>query len=228
MISCNAFSCKYSDLQIDRKNLFHLLGYGNHTPKQEIIDIIDETEDMLKNSCAPQYGYSCFRGETIDNENIKIGKIIFRPGSIITKALKKSDFYAVFVASAGEEFDILRQKIKKEDDILSYFILDSLGSVLAESVVTLLVKNLETDMASKQLKITNNYSPGYCDWLLEEQKKIFELFPVDFCGVKLTDSFMMIPVKSVSGIIGIGTDVKKTKYGCSICKNNNCIKNLKR
>lgn len=67
-------------------------------------------------------------------------------------------------------------------------------------------------------KHTNRYSPGYCGWHVSEQQKLFSLFPVASpCGIQLTDSSLMIPIKSVSGIIGVGSHVRKLEYTCGLC-----------
>jgi len=72
------------------------------------------------------------------------------------------------------------------------------------------------------------YSPGYCGWKVAEQSKLFKMFPADFCNIGLTESMMMDPVKSISGIIGVGRDVKFDAYTCNLCNSLNCLyKNLK-
>jgi hypothetical protein len=72
-------------------------------------------------------------------------------------------------------------------------------------------------------KITNRYSPGYCGWDVTEQHKLFQLIPENYCGIKLTPSALMDPVKSISGIIGIGENVKNNPYTCRLCNQNDCV-----
>ncbi len=52
--------------------------------------------------------------------------------------------------------------------------------------------------------VTLRYSPGYCDWDVAQQRKLFKIFELDDIGVRLTEECLMIPQKSVSGIIGVG------------------------
>jgi len=68
--------------------------------------------------------------------------------------------------------------------------------------------DLEKNMRDSGKKITNRYSPGYCGWDVTEQHKLFQLMPENYCGIKLTPSALMDPVKSISGIIGIGKMLK--------------------
>jgi hypothetical protein len=81
---------------------------------------------------------------------------------------------------------------------------------------------LEKTMISCGKKITNRYSPGYCGWDVAEQHKLFRLVPGNFCGIRLTESALMDPIKSISGIIGIGENVKFNKYTCNLCDFKNC------
>lgn len=44
------------------------------------------------------------------------------------------------------------------------------------------------------------------------------------CGVMLTDSSLMVPIKSVSGIIGLGRQVRHLDYTCGLCDFKQCYK----
>ena len=77
-------------------------------------------------------------------------------------------------------------------------------------------------MAKEGLNITNRYSPGYCGWDVSEQQKLFFLLPENCCGIRLTDSSLMLPIKSVSGVIGVGKTVRKTAYKCAVCDKEDC------
>jgi cobalamin-dependent methionine synthase I len=78
-------------------------------------------------------------------------------------------------------------------------------------------------MNASGYKITNRYSPGFCGWQTSEQFKIFKLFPANFCGVTLTESAVMNPIKSVSGLFGVGQHVEYHEYHCELCDAVNCI-----
>ena len=52
------------------------------------------------------------------------------------------------------------------------------------------------------------------------------MFEGNTCGVRLTDSSLMVPIKSVSGIIGIGEKVRKLDYTCGLCDSKKCFKRL--
>jgi len=73
------------------------------------------------------------------------------------------------------------------------------------------------------LHVSESFSPGYCSWDVAEQHKLFSFFPTNFCGITLSDSSLMKPVKSVSGIIGIGSDLNRKVHHCLICNDKTCM-----
>jgi cobalamin-dependent methionine synthase I len=97
------------------------------------------------------------------------------------------------------------------------------GSVTVEKAMDKIQEILDTEMQKTGLTISDRYSPGYCDWSVGEQQLLFTLMPKDFCGVSLSDSSLMKPIKSVSGIIGIGKELRQKGYQCDWCSDKNCI-----
>lgn len=51
------------------------------------------------------------------------------------------------------------------------------------------------------------FSPGYCDWGLEEQALIFKVLDASSIGVSLSPHFVMSPAKSVSAIAAVADEV---------------------
>ncbi len=63
------------------------------------------------------------------------------------------------------------------------------------------------------------------DWPITQQKELFSLFGgrekvEELIGVRLTDSFLMVPIKSVSGIF-FPTEIRFES--CQICPREQCI-----
>jgi hypothetical protein len=108
-------------------------------------------------------------------------------------------------------------------ELLKGYICDTFGSIAVESAMDLIQEELKLKVSISGLNITNRYSPGYCGWNISGQNKLFSLLPDKFCGIELTDACFMLPIKSVSGIIGIGKQVKYHYYPCNLCEMENCL-----
>ncbi|TFH27336.1 MAG: hypothetical protein E4H10_04245 [Bacteroidia bacterium] len=155
-------------------------------------------------------------------EEIAIGGIHFRAGKIIHKMLKNSETYAFFLVTVGPEPEKLARDLLSNGEYLEGYITDLVASALVDSVADQVHEEIRKVAASKDMKVTNRYSPGYCSWDVAEQQKLFKLFPENSCRISLSESSLMSPVKSISGIVGMGPDVKFNEYTCEICPMKTC------
>lgn len=148
----------------------------------------------------------------------------FHVGNIIARQLKGSTAYALFIATAGREYEEYLRRLKQEGDEVRVYIADSLGSVIAERCADVLEGQLQASIDKLGWRHTNRFSPGYCGWPVSEQQVLFPLFGGHTCGVSLTEGSLMMPLKSVSGIIGLGTEVAHEDYVCHLCHFDKCFK----
>jgi hypothetical protein len=121
-----------------------------------------------------------------------------------------------FIATCGTE---LEERSQQYDDVLYRYVLDLFKEhVLRQAVLYLRAYLQQTYLLSKIAMM----NPGSLqDWPLTEQKPLFALFGdvKSLIGVELTESFLMTPVKSVSGII-FPTEV--TYENCQLCPRKDC------
>ena len=159
----------------------------------------------------------------IKEGTLSIGTTILNLGRQVCGYIKESTQVAVFLCTAGEDFTRMTNQLNDQGDIMEAFILDAIGSLTVENAMDKIQEQLKTEMLHSGLKISNRYSPGYCNWPLSDQQALFNLIGENPTGIQLSDSCLMTPRKSVSGIIGIGTHLKHHAYGCAICSNVDCI-----
>jgi len=223
----DSFQLQLTDLTLNRQEIYLNLGYGGTVPDENVVEMLDNVLQKALDICCPQSGYILCQGELPDREHIQLNGVSMKIGRIIQGYLTSSSKFGVFVATAGKEYDDYLHWLKRSGDIVSEFIADAVGSEIAEASVRYVTHKIAEDAATKGLFITNSYSPGYCGWHVREQKQLFSLFPNEPCGIKLNDSCLMYPVKSVSGIVGLGESVELTPYSCNICGLQTCYKRKK-
>lgn len=207
----------YSDLKISLQEILEAMQYGKEAPNETALKEIETVEKTLNEIVHPRFVY-----QTLNPQPSAL--CYFDLGKIISHQLKDSDSYIVFICTAGKEFMDYQEKIKAESDIFKIFIVDSIGSIIAEKCADIMEKELEKELLPQGLHHTNRFSPGYCGWHVSQQQKLFPLFNGETCEVKLTPSSLMVPIKSVSGIIGIGKNVSKREYTCHLCDYTQCYK----
>ena len=149
--------------------------------------------------------------------------ITFNVGKKIARQLRNAEGGALFICTAGSGIGEKSKELMAAGDLIEGYILDVIGSVTVEAAIDKIQDSFESELIKAGNKMANRYSPGYCGWALSEQKRFFALFPENHCGIKLSDSCLMDPIKSVSGVIGFGRNVKKTAYECQMCELTTCI-----
>jgi hypothetical protein len=210
------------DLDLQKSELNHL--FGNED--SDMLSLKDWGK-MLEELNVPdqmQGGYYIIDDVQFDKGNkiIKLENIPFYLGPVLYPRFKNVERVAVTLCTAGSNLDALSKRYIEQGDILIGYSIDALGALIAEKVLSEVRKVLKDSVQLSGYSITGCYCPGYCDWPLLEQKKIFGLLPEKFCEVMLTDSCLMVPLKSISGLIGIGINVQEDFPQCKICSMTNC------
>ena len=207
----------YEQLKITLADIYEAMGYHGTQPDdstvQETGAIVDDVREWLR----PRFCFFVMR----DLPDFEMGKIIERQ-------LQGSEAYALFICTCGLEYEAYQQRLKAENDMVRVFIADALGSVIAEKCADEMEKNLQESIEKLDWHHTNRFSPGYCGWHVSQQQKLFPLFEGETCGVRLTESSLMLPIKSVSGIMGVGKEVRRLDYTCGLCQFEKCYKRKKK
>jgi hypothetical protein len=221
----SAFQINFSDLKLDVPQIEQVMGYKEGESHETVSELTGKLLKVAESVCSIKAEYRIWPVEELYDaeKSIGINGLVFNLKKIVYSQTKKADSVAVFICTAGEEIGNLSRNAMKEGDLLTGYVYDVIGSEVAEAAVDLMQENLLKTMIAEGKKITNRYSPGYCGWDVAEQHKLFQLIPDNFCGVKLNDSALMNPEKSVSGFIGIGENVRYNPYTCRLCDMKDCI-----
>ncbi|MFR2061496.1 MAG: vitamin B12 dependent-methionine synthase activation domain-containing protein [Alistipes sp.] len=210
----------YKDLAIDRQEIYRTMGYGDGTPNLRY--------SPCSTRCSPKRSESADPHSLPNMQRASADAAAYRDRR--RELPPRQDHHrqsggrgAVLPVRGYGRTRIRRvpPHLQESGDCVREFIADSVGSVLAEACVAKLEQQLDCDL---EIPHTLPYSPGYCGWRVTEQHLLFGMLPDRPCGIELTESSLMYPIKSVSGIIGIGSRVERKPYGCTICRNTACYK----
>jgi hypothetical protein len=156
-------------------------------------------------------------------DQLCVDQVAFDVGRVVAGQLSRSTGIAVFLCTAGYGIQKLSQRLMSAGDPFTAFVADTVGSLVVERAMDRVQDALAAALLPHGLRVTNRYSPGYCGWKVDEQQKLFRLLPPGFCGVSLSDSSLMQPTKSVSGVIGVGATVRRNPYTCNLCEMEHCL-----
>ena len=159
-----------------------------------------------------------YKNVTID------GGIVFR-SSILTRLLEQCEKVAVFTVTIGNHLEKIVAALARDGLMLRATILDTVGSNTAERVAEMAHNLISEEARPLGFCTSRRFSPGYCDWDISQQEMVFGAMGRNTAGVSLTDGYLMIPRKSISGIIGLGRpghDVEEYNP-CRTCSNRECL-----
>lgn len=150
-----------------------------------------------------------------DKDRVEIGGVTFssRVLSINLQKIEKVFPYVITISR------VLEDRASSFSDLLEQYYLENIGDVALQSLKTYLENHIREKFGIKTL---SSMSPGSLkDWPISEQKPLFALFgkELDSTGIRLTENMLMIPRKSISGIL-FPTEV--TFSSCKLCARKNC------
>lgn len=211
----------FRSLNLDENVVCSAMGYLDVSPSKELLFRVDELLREAESLSNPSCYWVIQDHVAVGADGVMVESTPFQTGRTIAKLLKGSSRIALFVATAGREFQEWTDRIKETEECLDIFIVDTIGSCIAEAAGDAMERYLEKEIGT--LSHSNRFSPGYCGWSLREQQSLFAMLPDCVCGISLSEDCLMYPIKSISGMIGIGREVESKVYSCDICRKAGCF-----
>ncbi|MBQ7723016.1 MAG: methionine synthase [Selenomonadaceae bacterium] len=147
-------------------------------------------------------------------------------GKSIIKHLDGCDKVICMAVTVG--FEIEREVTKKFErgEYLSSILLDAAATSAVEQAADLMEKNFAAKFSKDGYKMRWRFSPGYGDWNLTEQEKLFKICGADKIGMSLSSAMMLEPRKSITAIVGLEkfSALKNfpQKKSCETCNKLDC------
>ena len=171
---------------------------SSKTDDPQILALVDRAIDIINSSVSPKSLYRIFDCTVTENSLI-IGDTEFF-STRLAQNMSGCNRVVMFGATLGTECD--RQiKGASTTDVALAMALQATAADKIEEVCD----NLEKEIIKEHnVKLRQRYSPGYFDLDIKEQKKFFSLLELQKrIGLTLTDTYEMLPTKSVTAFIGV-------------------------
>jgi hypothetical protein len=211
---------------VDRREVLRYLGYPARAAPPWLDPLLDRWIGEAKRRSQPRAAYAVFPIVAMGPRHLALqgplGTVEF--AGAIGEFLGVSRQVAAFVATAGSGPEQLASQLLHDHQPLPALIVNAVGSERAEAAEAVVLEQLRTVTPTTRLAPTLPYSPGYCGMALAEQSKLFSLFADQPIGVSLTADWLMNPLKSVSGLIGLGSPDEVQYHGspCDRCDIQRC------
>ncbi len=214
-----------NQINIDKQGILSSIGYSDdYEPSGRIASLVDDYIENYHDFIAPSYSHTIRDIKSIDGNRVDIGDSIILKSRTIARLLERCEMVAVFALTIGSYLEDMVAYLAKNRLVLQATVLDAIGSGTAEKLAGQIEERIKEIAITGGLVISRRFSPGYCDWEVNQQQMVFRALNGDTAGIILSESMLMAPRKSISGIIGIGLpDNDIEKYNpCSTCLKKDC------
>ena len=176
---------------------------------------LDGLIELARTLIAPRAVYDVSFIGTMGEGTVEVGGVTMA-SPVLRGQLDGINRVFPFIVTVGPA---LERAAGAQDDILKQYYLEEMANLALEKAAAWLAGTIEARFGLDRL---SSLSPGsLTDWPITEQSKLFSLFgdTEKLVGVRLTDSMLMIPRKSISGIF---FPSEEGFSACQLCDRERC------
>ena len=182
-----------------------LLRLGYRRPAQvpeKIAKLIDEITERGRSLLEPKAVWSEVEVTAPEPGLVVLGGVVRTRSRSVHTRFSSCRAAAVFAATIGPGVDRLGHEWMDAGEMTRALLIDAYGSSAATALGLELERIVAVAFEAKGLRVTKRYAPGYGDWDLSDQQPLLSLLDIASIGVTLTEDHLMLPAKSISGLIG--------------------------
>ncbi len=210
---------------IDKQQVLRNIGYSTACkPPARIESLINEYVEHTCQLIEPSYSYVIRDIRLVRGGSVAIDKDVTFQSQVIARLLEQCEKVAVFTLTIGHRLEEMVCSLSGDDLIVQAAVLDAIGSEAVETVAGFVQDEINKVVRAEGLCTSPRFSPGYCDWDVSQQEVVFRAMNGDSAKICLTKGFLMLPRKSMSGIIGIdpaNSDIENYNP-CKTCDKSEC------
>lgn len=151
------------------------------------------------------------------------------PGRALRKHLEGAEQVVFLAVTLGEQAEEASAANFAEGNYALGLLIDAAATTLVEQGADALGEFLKGIFAKTGWELTSRFSPGYGDWALTEQKTVWGLTGAAAIGIRLTESCMLWPRKSITAVLGlkqkkvVAEPCLAVKHACAQCSQKDCL-----
>ena len=209
------------DISLEAEHI--LLGQGIDPSKASpsLLESAKEVRDEIDGLIEPAALFGTLPVKDFQHERVTYEGGFFE-GPLVGRSMAGASSLGLAICTIGPRIDEEVSRMMR-DEPRKVLALEG-GGVAAVNLVGLLTANIIVSTAHKQ-GLTNGIqtSPGQEGWPIEQQQTLFSVMPYQRINIRLTDSSLMLPRKSLSFVIPLGETMCADSVPCDFCsKKENC------
>lgn len=201
-------------MTLDRAEALRYLAIAR--PDAGSLEAIEPVAAALEQALTPRFTFAAFPVRHTPEGVSLEGSGLVLPGEMARTMLRDCTDAVLLLCTLGAGFEA-RLRAASARDMAQAAMLDACGSAYVEAGCFDAEKAIAARFPGKFL--TDRFSPGYGDLPLELQPKLCAALDSQRrLGVTVTESLLMVPMKTVSAVIGLADTPQPARVrGCQFC-----------
>lgn len=204
---------------MEKQAIYRYLGGAASEPQLD--EMIARAEAEVKRAAAPRYVDGRFP-LSVAVEGVTIGGTYLASKTLASHLRGCQEaFLTAFTLGPGIDALIKRYELMEMPLVP---VLQACAAAYTEEQADLAQEGIAQYAQERGLYLRPRYSPGYGDLPLASQRFLFNALQISKkIGVTLTENCLMLPMKSITGIVGLSPDPSLCHVGkCMACAAENC------
>ena len=185
--------------------------------KPRLFDIAVQALDEARPLIQPQVLYGRYPVESVLHARVRLSGGRELKSETLAQHLGSAQEVLAVICTIGSGLEELANQVM-ETEMVHGLALYGAGSAAVEALANAACQRFEAEAAGRGWHTTIPLSPGMIGWSVAEgQPQIFSLLDASSIGVHLTDSAIMLPMKSLSLVLGLGPEMNQAGSTCDVC-----------
>lgn len=208
----------WTDLKLTPAEIYRSMGNQAGEDYPALLPLLEKERKLALKLIRARSGYVILPVEISGKRQVTLdGRF---PFTCQTRFFQGASHAVLLIATVGSALEQESTRCFQTGKYTEGLILDACGSAALDEILSMLRQEISRTTNGQGMTLGYTLSPG-CQLIpLEEQATVFSLLDFEQLEVGLTDAFMMMPAKSISAVIPMGTTLKlpnDANYACEIC-----------
>jgi hypothetical protein len=185
--------------------------------KPHLVEIAKRALEEGYSLLQPMLLYERLAAQSFKHETMKLANGGSLRGRLIAQHLAPAEEVIIILSTVGFPLEERSAELVKTDPV-GGLAMEGVGSAGVEALANAACNYFEKEALKRGKSTTIPLSPGMEGWPVDQgQTEIFSLIDSKAIGITLTPSYLMLPRKSLSMVIGIGEDILVKGTTCDYC-----------
>ena len=194
------------NISVPGREIFRRLGY-----QKGITRIGEDQKELIEDYI--EYALSLIHlrgaGRRISIKEKSFSNIVLSNGIAfkskgLSKMIGDCEEIILMGATAGDDVIESIRGDTEANQLARGVVLDAVASEMVDASLDWIVDYFNRDLRRENKRLTKNrFSAGYGDFILENQKVIYDILQLERIGIQINENYILTPEKSVTAVAGI-------------------------